>query len=386
MPVEVSAGLLTGITLLLFVGATGKSAQLPLYVWLPDAMAGPTPVSALIHAATMVTAGVYMVARVSFLFDHTPLAMNVVAVVGLFTAVFAATIGITQNDIKKVFAYSTVSQLGYMFLGLGVGAYSAGIFHLMTHAFFKALLFLGAGSVIHGFPVNRLRHMGGFRKVMPVTCWTLFIGSLAISGFPGLSGFFSKDAILSAAYEHAPWMFVVGAITAGMTAFYVFRAWFLAFFGKYRGHHHAHESPISMTLPLMILALLSAVGGYINVPGFLSQAYPLAEHENMTAMVISASCGLIGIAIAWFLYVAQPALADTLKNVAGPVYTLIANKYYVDEIYDAVIVKPMVGISRMILWHGVDEGLIDKLLVNGLGKFIRRLGQSLPAASVRQYP
>ncbi len=236
MPVETTVGVLTAITLLLFVGATGKSAQFPLYVWLPDAMAGPTPVSALIHAATMVTAGVYMVARLSFLYDHTPLAMKVVAVIGLFTAIFAASIGITQNDIKRVFAYSTVSQLGYMFLGLGLGAYSAGIFHLMTHAFFKALLFLGAGSVIHALSGEQdLRHMGGLRKSMPITFITLGVASLAISGFPFFSGFFSKDAILSAAYAHAPWMFWVGAFTAGMTAFYVFRAYFLAFFGTYRG-------------------------------------------------------------------------------------------------------------------------------------------------------
>jgi len=230
MPVEATVGSLTAITLLLFVGATGKSAQLPLYVWLPDAMAGPTPVSALIHAATMVTAGVYMIARFAFLYDHAPLAMHVVAVIGLLTAVFAATIGITQNDIKKVFAYSTVSQLGYMFLGVGVGAYSAGVFHLMTHAFFKALLFLGAGSVIHGLNGEQdLRHMGGLRKAMPITFATLGIASLAISGFPLFSGFFSKDAILTAAYEKAHWMFWVGAITAGITAFYVFRAYFLTF-------------------------------------------------------------------------------------------------------------------------------------------------------------
>src|ERR1700761_7855188 len=209
-------GTLTAITMLLFVGATGKSAQIPLYTWLPDAMAGPTPVSALIHAATMVTAGIYMIARLSFLYNHAPVAMNVVAIIGVLTAIFAASIGITQNDIKKVFAYSTVSQLGYMFLGVGLGAYSAGIFHLMTHAFFKALLFLGAGSVIHGLGGEQdLRHMGGLRKAMPITCYTLLIASLAISGFPGFSGFFSKDDILSAAYVHAPWMFWVGAITAG---------------------------------------------------------------------------------------------------------------------------------------------------------------------------
>src|SRR3954452_19822470 len=298
MPVEASVGTITAITLLLFVGATGKSAQLPLYVWLPDAMAGPTPVSALIHAATMVTAGVYMIARVAILYNHAPLAMGVVAVIGLLTAVFAATIGITQNDIKKVFAYSTVSQLGYMFLGVGLGAYSAGIFHLMTHAFFKALLFLGAGSVIHGLAGEQdLRHMGGLRKAMPVTFITLGIASLAISGFPGFSGFFSKDAILSAAYARSPWMFWVGAITAGLTAFYVFRAFFMTFFGEYRGHQHPHESPLVMTVPLSVLALLSLLGGFINVPGWLSPAFPLSEHENITAMVISASCGILGIIV-----------------------------------------------------------------------------------------
>jgi NADH-quinone oxidoreductase subunit L len=388
MPVETSVGVLTGLALLLFVGATGKSAQFPLYVWLPDAMAGPTPVSALIHAATMVTAGVYMVARVSFLFSHTPLAMNVVAIIGLFTAVFAATIGITQNDIKKVFAYSTVSQLGYMFLGLGVGAYSAGIFHLMTHAFFKALLFLGAGSVIHGLSGEQdLRHMGGLRKVMPITCWTLLIASLAISGFPFTSGFFSKDAILSAAYAHSPWMFWIGAITAGMTAFYVFRAWFLTFTGTYRGHHHAHESPLVMTGPLIILAILSAGGGFIDVPHWLSPAYPLAEHENATAMIISASFGIIGIIIAWFLYVARPSLADSIRRAAGPLYTLVSNKYYVDEVYTDVVVDPLKGLSRF-LWKGVDQAAIDTSLVSGFAVLIRQWGnllRQLQSGSIRNY-
>ena len=389
MPVETSVGVLTGLTLLLFVGATGKSAQFPLYVWLPDAMAGPTPVSALIHAATMVTAGVYMVARVSFLFSHTPLAMNVVAIIGLFTAVFAATIGITQNDIKRVFAYSTVSQLGYMFLGLGVGAYSAGIFHLMTHAFFKALLFLGAGSVIHGLSGEQdLRHMGGLRKVMPITCWTLLIASLAISGFPFTSGFFSKDAILSAAYAHSPWMFWIGAITAGMTAFYVFRAWFLAFTGTYRGHHHAHESPLVMTGPLMILAILSAGGGFIDVPHWLSPAYPLAEHENVSAMIISATFGIVGIAIAWFLYVARPALVDSIRRALGPVYTLVSNKYYVDEVYTDVVVDPVKGLSRSVLWKGVDQTVIDSSLVTGFAVLIRQWGnllRQLQSGSIRNY-
>jgi NADH-quinone oxidoreductase subunit L len=389
MPVEARVGVLTAITLLLFVGATGKSAQFPLYVWLPDAMAGPTPVSALIHAATMVTAGVYMVARVSFLYDHTPLAMNVVALIGLFTAVFAATIAITQNDIKRVFAYSTISQLGYMFLGLGVGAYSAGIFHLMTHAFFKALLFLGAGSVIHGLSGEQdLRHMGGLRKNMPITFLTLGVASLAISGFPGFSGFFSKDAILSAAYAHRPWMFWIGAITAGITAFYIFRAYFMAFFGNYRGHHHPHESPAVMTLPLIVLAVLSLFGGLLNVPAWLSPAFPLSEHENVTAMVISASCGIIGIIIATFLYVIRPALAESLKTAAGPLYTFVANKYYVDEIYSGLIVKPLEAVSRFVLWRGVDEALIDSSFVNGLAGVIRGWGalfRQLQSGSIRNY-
>lgn len=389
MPAGATTGTITAIALLLFVGATGKSAQIPLYIWLPDAMAGPTPVSALIHAATMVTAGVYMVARMSFLYNHAPSAMTVVAVTGLLTAVFAATIGVTQNDIKKVFAYSTVSQLGYMFLGAGVGAYSASIFHVMTHAFFKALLFLGAGSVIHGLAGEQdLRHMGGLRKYMPITCITLLVASLAISGFPGFSGFFSKDAILSAAYVHAPWMFWVGAITASLTAFYVFRAFFMAFFGEYRGHHHPHESPAVMTLPLIVLALLAAGGGFINIPGFLSQAYPLAEHENITAMTISASFGILGILAAFYLYVLQPRMAESFKNAAGPVYTLLLNKYYVDEIYSSVIVRPLKAISSVVLWHGVDEGVIDTGLVNGFGRIVRSWGslfRRLQSGSIRNY-
>ena len=389
MPVETQFGTLTLITLLLFVGAAGKSAQFPLYVWLPDAMAGPTPVSALIHAATMVTAGVYMIARVSFLYDHTPLAMSVVALIGLFTAVFAAVIGLVQNDIKKVFAYSTVSQLGYMFLGLGVGAYSASIFHVMTHAFFKALLFLGAGSVIHGLSGEQdLRQMGGLAKKMPITCGALLVASLAISGFPFLSGFFSKDAILSAAYEHAPWMFWVGAITAGMTAFYVFRAYFLTFFGAYRGHHHPHESPLVMTLPLIALAVLSAFGGFLSVPKWLNPMMPMPEHENATAMIVSASFGIIGILIALFLYVIRPAMAESLKLASGPVYTLIENKFYVDELYSYLIVRPLEAVSRVVLWRGVDNALIDNGLVDGGGRIVRGAGgllRQLQSGSIRNY-
>ena len=389
LPVEATAGTITAITLLLFVGATGKSAQLPLYVWLPDAMAGPTPVSALIHAATMVTAGVYMVARVSFLYNHAPLAMAVVAVVGLLTAVFAATIGVTQTDIKKVFAYSTVSQLGYMFLGVGLGAYSAGIFHVMTHAFFKALLFLGAGSVIHGLGGEQdLRHMGGLRRAMPITFVTLGVASLAISGVPGFSGFFSKDAILSAAYEQAPWMFWVGALTAGLTAFYVFRAYFLTFFGTYRGHHHPHESPLVMTVPLMVLAVLSLGGGFINIPHWLSPGFPLAEHENVTAMVISSTLGILGILAAYFLYVVRPSLAESMKNSAGPVYALVSNKYYVDEAYHTVFVNPIKGISRSILWRAIDESFIDTFVVTGLSRIVRGWGsllRQLQSGSIRNY-
>ncbi len=388
-PVEARAGVLTAITLLLFVGATGKSAQIPLYVWLPDAMAAPTPVSALIHAATMVTAGVYMVARVSFLYDHTPVAMTVVAIIGVFTALMAASIGMTQNDIKKVFAYSTVSQLGYMFLGVGLGAYSAGIFHLMTHAFFKALLFLGAGSVIHGLSGEQdLRHMGGLRRAMPITFVTLGVASLAISGIPPFSGFFSKDAILSAAYAHAPWMFWIGAITAGMTAFYVFRAYFLAFFGDYRGHHHPHESPLMMTVPLIILAILAAGGGFINIPTWLSPAYPLAGNENTTAMIISVCFGVLGIVIAAFLYVIRPALADSLKASLGGFYTLVANKYYVDEFYQATIVRPLEAVSNLILWRGVDEAVIDTSIVTGLARVIRGWGSIFrrwQSGSIRNY-
>src|SRR5579859_13376 len=286
-------GVLSTIALLLLVGACGKSAQFPLYVWLPDAMEGPTPVSALIHAATMVTAGVYVIARSFPIYMRAPQALELVAWIGLFTAAFAATIGLAQNDIKKVFAYSTVSQLGYMFLGLGVGAFSAGIFHLMTHAFFKALLFLGAGSVIHALEGEQdMRQMGGLWNKIPRTFITILCASVAIAGVPPFSGFFSKDAILLAAHERAPWMYWVGVITAGMTAFYVFRAVFMTFFGSYRGHHHPHESPLVMTGPLMALALLSLGGGFINVPKWLEPIFPVAEKpEDPMLMGISIAAG-----------------------------------------------------------------------------------------------
>jgi NADH-quinone oxidoreductase subunit L len=381
---------LSTICLLLLLGACGKSAQFPLYVWLPDAMEGPTPVSALIHAATMVTAGVYVVARSSALFIHAPFAMEVVAVIGLFTAVFAATIGLLQNDIKRIFAYSTVSQLGYMFLGLGVGAFSAGIYHLVTHAFFKALLFLGAGSVIHACAGEQdVRKMGGLRKRVPVTFATLICASLAISGIWPFAGFYSKDAILIAAYQHAPWMFYVGVITAGMTAFYVFRAIFLTFFGEYRGTAHPHESPATMTGPLIVLAILSVVGGFVfNVPHYLEGMFRTPEEGNTTfLMAISVGVAALGIAIAGHLYLGRNNAAEMLaKNFHG-LYSLIYNKYFVDEIYDAAIVQPVVGISRVVLWRGIDNGLIDGL-VNGIARQIRNIGsllKRLQSGSVRSY-
>jgi NADH-quinone oxidoreductase subunit L len=378
MPADVGAGLFTAICLLLFVGATGKSAQIPLYVWLPDAMAGPTPVSALIHAATMVTAGVYMVSRSAILFEHSAIAMNVVAIIGLLTAVMAATIGLVQKDIKKVFAYSTVSQLGYMFLGLGVGAYSAGMFHVVTHAFFKALLFLGAGSVIHALSGEQdLDKMGGLRSKIPITFWTLLCAAIAIAGVPFTSGFFSKDAILMAAYAKHPAFYWIGTITAGMTAFYVFRAIFLAFFGEYRGDHHTwehvHESPITMWGPLAVLAILSLAGGFLPVPAFLEPVFPhvAGEHHDPTLVAIASLAGLIGIGLAWFVYVARPGLADSLARRFKGTYDLLLNKYWVDEVYDATIVEPAVDGSTSVLWRGMDAGLIDGV-VNGIGK--RSLG------------
>jgi NADH-quinone oxidoreductase subunit L len=387
LPAEASAGVLTTITLLLLVGATGKSAQIPLYVWLPDAMAGPTPVSALIHAATMVTAGVYMIARSATLFTKAPITMDTVAVIGLATAFFAATIGLAQTDIKKVYAYSTVSQLGYMFLGVGVGAFSAGIFHLMTHAFFKGLLFLGAGAVIHGLHGEQeLGQMGGLFKYMKITAITLFCASLAISGFPFTSGFFSKDAILVAAYERAPWMYWVGVLTAGMTAFYVFRAWFLAFTGDYRGHAHPHESPLVMTGPLMILAALSLAGGFINVPHFLEPMFA-EKAENQGLAWLSAGVGILGILLAYVFYVAKRGLADSFAKAMGGLYTLVYNKYFIDEAYDATVVEPLIEGSRTVLWHGVDAGLIDGT-VNGVGRRSRGVGSILRLAqsgNIRSY-
>jgi NADH-quinone oxidoreductase subunit L len=385
-----STGLLTTIGLLLLVGACGKSAQLPLYVWLPDAMAGPTPVSALIHAATMVTAGVYMMSRSWPIVTHAPTAMDVTAIIGVATAAFAATIGLVQNDIKKVFAYSTVSQLGYMFIGVGCGAFSAGIWHLMTHAFFKALLFLGAGSVIHALSGEQdMRNMGGLRPKIPYTFWTMMCAAVAIAGVPPFSGFFSKDAILLAAYHHAPWMYWVGVVTAGLTAFYVFRAMFLTFFGKYRGHEHPHESPPVMWIPLAILAALSLTGGLLfKIPDFLRDFFPAQEvPEDSSLMMISVASGVIGIFVAWLMYVAKPAMGDSLASTFKPIYTMLYNKYFVDEIYDATVVNPLVGGSRWVLWKGADAGLIDGS-VNGVGTIAQKAGdvlRRLQSGNVRSY-
>jgi NADH-quinone oxidoreductase subunit L len=383
-------GTLTMIALLLLVGACGKSAQMPLYVWLPDAMAGPTPVSALIHAATMVTAGVYMVARSSAIYLHAPAAMDVVAVVGLVTAFFAATIGLAQNDIKKVFAYSTVSQLGYMFLGAGVGAFSAGIYHLVTHAFFKALLFLGAGSVIHALSGEQdLRLMGGLRKKTPWTFWTILCAGVAIAGVPPFAGFYSKDAILMAAHHRAPWLYWVGVLTAGMTAFYVFRAIFLAFFGAYRGKAHAHESPPVMLAPLAVLAGLSLAGGRLfDVPAFLEPLFPAAlEYHELALVVVATASGFIGIFLAYVFYVWRPALPEALAARAGGLYTLVLNKYFVDEVYDAAVVTPVVSGSRAVLWKFFDAGLIDGL-VNGAGGAAQSIGgvlRRLQSGNIRSY-
>ena len=387
---EAQAGIVTTICLLLLVGAAGKSAQIPLYVWLPDAMEGPTPVSALIHAATMVTAGVYMVSRSAVLFEHAPIAMDVVAYIGLATAVMAATIGLVQNDIKKVYAYSTVSQLGYMFLACGVGAFSAGIWHVVTHAFFKALLFLGAGSVIHACSGEQdMREMGGLMKKIPITFAVLMIAALAIAGVPPLSGHYSKDEILMAVHAKSPWMYWVGVVTAGMTAFYVFRSIFMTFFGEYKGKAHPHESPAVMWVPLTVLAALSIVGGFLfNVPEFLAPVIPFhAGHHDEMLVYIATGSGLLGIALAAVFYVFAPGIPQAMASGFAPIYKLLYAKYFVDELYDATIVKPIANGSREILWKGVDVGVIDGL-VNGAGTTSVALGgllRTMQSGNIRTY-
>ena len=392
----VGSGVLTAITLCLFLGATGKSAQLPLYTWLPDAMEGPTPVSALIHAATMVTAGVFMVTRCSTMFALAPVSMTVVAAVGAITAIFAATIGITQFDIKRVLAYSTVSQLGYMFLACGVGAFTSGIFHLMTHAFFKALLFLGSGSVIHGMHGEQdMRKMGGLKKYMPITYWTFFLATLAIAGIFPFAGFFSKDEILFHSLVSGHYVFWgIATVAAFITAFYMFRAVFMTFKGEERfDHHHVHphESPSLMTVPLMVLAGLSVVGGLVGFPiiegankfkAFLAPSITPLIHEihapvwfEIVMMFFSMAVAGAGIFMAYKMYMKQPELPDKVIAKIPVVYDLVYNKYYVDEIYDATVVEPIKNGSDF-LWHGVDENVIDGA-VNGSATTIGWLSSHL---------
>ena len=435
---EVATATLTGITLLLFLGATGKSAQIPLYVWLPDAMEGPTPVSALIHAATMVTAGVYMIGRNAVLFSHAPVTMDVVAVVGCLTALMAGTIGLVQNDIKRVLAYSTVSQLGYMFLAMGVGAFAGGIFHLYTHAFFKALLFLGAGAVIHALAGEQdLRHMGGLKKDLPVTYRTFLIGTLAIAGVPLLSGFFSKDEILWKTFSSGHTvLWVLAVITAFLTATYMFRLLYLAFFGTRRaaahggdhhdahgahaahghggpgGHGHVHDAPPAMAIALIVLAIGSVAAGWVGIPhalgggnqieaflepsfhapgGGAAHAEATEAHGGVAAelalMAVSVLVALAGIGVATMFFLRQPERADRLAASMAGVHRLLFNKYYVDELYDAVVVQPIKRLSQSFLWRGMDAGLIDGS-VNAVGFVVRGWSavlRRLQTGSVRAY-
>jgi NADH-quinone oxidoreductase subunit L len=459
---EAGWGFFTITALCLMFGATGKSAQIPLYVWLPDAMEGPTPVSALIHAATMVTAGIYMIARSHAIFNLAPHALEIVAIIGCLTAIFAATMGVTQTDIKRVLAYSTVSQLGYMFLACGVAAYSAGIFHLMTHAFFKALLFLGAGSVIHAVGGEQdMRRMGGLWRKIPITFWVMTIATIAIAGIPPFAGFFSKDQILGAVF-HSPYggpiIWAVGLITAGLTSFYMFRLWFMTFFGEYKpdadlgdghalatahaapahgvdahtsshghddghGHGGVHESPWVMLGPLVILAVLSVVGGWVGVPEFLKGHNEIehflspvmqsgsavageatgaghdatASHADEAAqekpgeelMLAGSSVGVaaLGFFFAWLFYYKRRDLPDKITAKVHGIYMMVLHKYYVDEGYGAIFVKPLLALSTVVLWRGIDQGVIDGL-VNGAGATSKGIGNELrqmQSGNIRSY-
>ncbi|MBS1599030.1 MAG: NADH-quinone oxidoreductase subunit L [Bacteroidetes bacterium] len=385
-----STSILTGITLLLFVGATGKSAQIPLYTWLPDAMAGPTPVSALIHAATMVTAGIYMIARANIMYTLAPTTQTVVAVIGLATAILAATIAIKQNDIKKVLAYSTVSQLGYMFLGLGVGAYTGAVFHVMTHAFFKALLFLGAGSVIHAMHGEQdIRKMGDLKKHLPITHITFLLACFAIAGIPPFSGFFSKDEILAAAYEKSPAYYIIGVAGAMMTAFYMFRLYATTFLGSFRGtsqqKNALHESPAAITIPLIILAILAVIGGFVGIPEVIKpNSHLLGEYLNpifslsakvqgphevhasteWMLMAVSAGLALIAVIFAWGRFSKNPELGE--PQGLGKI---LANKWYVDELYEAIIVRPINALAKF--FNNVMEKSIIDWIVNGVGRLVQ---------------
>jgi len=454
---EAGWGLFTAIALCLMFGATGKSAQVPLYVWLPDAMEGPTPVSALIHAATMVTAGIYMIARSHAIFNLAPHALEIVFIIGCLTAIFAATMAVAQTDIKRVLAYSTVSQLGYMVLACGVAAYSAGIFHLMTHAFFKALLFLGAGSVIHAIGGEQdMRRMGGLRQKIPVTFWVMTVATFTIAGFPPLAAFFSKDEILGGVYSsgfagHVLW--TVGVITAGLTSFYMFRLWFMTFFGEYKpnadlgdahltsaayaapahgtahddSHGHdghgdgsVHESSWVMLAPLVILAVLSIAGGWVGVPKFMGghnefdhflapvmEPASTAGAENVTGLQedhipghaeeksstewiltgISVAAATLGLFFAWLLYCKKPELPERITSKAHGIYLMVLHKYYVDEGYGALFVKPLLALSTVVFWRGIDQGVIDGL-VNGAGTSSKSIGNELrrmQSGNIRSY-
>ena len=435
-PETQGSGLLTSIALLLMVGACGKSAQIPLYVWLPDAMEGPTPVSALIHAATMVTAGIYMIARSHAIFDRAPAAGTMVAILGTLTAFFAATIGMAQTDIKKVLAYSTISQLGYMFLACGVAAYTSGIFHLMTHAFFKGLLFLAAGSVMHALGGEQdMRQMGGLRQKIPWTFWTMTAGTVAIAGIPPFAGFFSKDEILWQAYASPRgswgyWLF--GLITALLTSFYMFRLWFLTFFGEYRGsratappqlavqtghaaghdaphgHGQIHDSPKVMLVPMAILAVLSVVGGWVSYhhtfENFLAPVFhdavaaPLPDHpagesageesgKEILFMGISVAAAGAGLFLAWLLYCRRPELPQRIVQRIPSLYQLVLHKYYVDELYAALFVKPLLEGSSKLLWHGIDQHVIDAG-VDGSADAARQVSDTMrhmQSGNVRSY-
>lgn len=375
---------ITGITLLLFVGATGKSAQIPLFTWLPDAMAGPTPVSALIHAATMVTAGIYMIARSNVLYNLAPLTQEIIMWIGLATALLAATIALKQNDIKKVLAYSTVSQLGFMFLALGTGNYIAAVFHVMTHAFFKALLFLGSGSVIHGMHHEQdINNMGGLKSKMKITYITFFIGCLAIAGIPPLSGFFSKDSILIGAYEHNKIVYAIALFTACLTAFYMFRLLFITFNGKFRGTekqwNHVHESPAAMTVPLIILAVLSAIAGFVNIPAlfggteslthFLS---PVIQQTHQTTLSHATEYMLMGGAVVLILAVISWSYFKFKnyepKEESSAVGKILENKWYVDELYNSILVKPLQAIAAFFNTIVEKKGIDG--MVNGVGKVV----------------
>jgi NADH-quinone oxidoreductase subunit L len=388
---KISRNDITIITILFFIAATGKSAQIPLYTWLPDAMAGPTPVSALIHAATMVTAGIYLIVRSNLLYSLAPLTQNIIAIVGLATALLAATIAIKQNDIKKVLAYSTVSQLGYMFLGLGVGAYTGAVFHVMTHAFFKALLFLGAGSVIHAMHHEQdMRNMGGLKKYLPITHITFLLGCIAIAGIPPFSGFFSKDEILAAAYAKNPVYWALGVIGAMMTAFYMFRLYATTFLGTFRGtqkqQDHLHESPKAMTIPLIILAILSVIGGFVGIPEVFAKEAHRLEHflapvlalgkavsggthvlsHNTEYMLMGISVGIAAIAI--FVAIGRYSKKPDLEEPSG-LGKVLANKWYVDELYDTIIVKPLNWLGK-IFDRVLEKSVIDGA-VNGIGKLVQ---------------